>query len=198
MEEEGNYGVPNDDILGGIRSAISRGETLKQAMIAMFNAGYTKDEIEDAARKYLMGKTEESIYSSTGPKKSKKEEMEKGEEEQGLTPGSLGGLSPTNISRSPGEKPGVEKTDLRSEEKVSKKEEKTEEEAKKKIGPLPTTQKVEQKVSAYEQKEKPKKKRKVETITIILIILLLLLVGVLVTVFMFKAELVEFFNKLFG
>lgn len=201
MEKEDNYGVPNDDIIGGIRAAISRGETLKQAMVTLFNAGYSKEEIEDAARRYMLGKSEESIYASTAPKKKNdKKEGDEVKEETGMTPGGPGGPEPTNLSRSPGQKPGLSRKEEKQKEKELKKEDKElkKEEAKKKINSLTTSKKVDQKVSAYDSNKKPNKKRKVETTTIILIILLLLLIGVLVTVFMFKAELVEFFNNLFG
>lgn len=40
-----------EDILGGLKSALLRGYTLKDAMISFYNAGYTKEDIEDAARK---------------------------------------------------------------------------------------------------------------------------------------------------
>jgi len=40
----------SQDILGGIRIATERGETLKDAMITFLNAGYTKKDIEDSAR----------------------------------------------------------------------------------------------------------------------------------------------------
>lgn len=39
-----------EDILGGLRTALQRGESLKQAMLTFFNAGYTREEIEEAAK----------------------------------------------------------------------------------------------------------------------------------------------------
>jgi cobalamin biosynthesis Mg chelatase CobN len=196
MEKEENYRVSNDDILGGIKAAISRGETLKQAMITLFNAGYSKGEIEDAARKYMMGKSEEAIYSESSKKDKNKKEKKK-EEEKKLTPESPGGPESKNISRSPGMKPGTGEEKISEKKDLQKKEEKSED---KKVKPLPTInagKKVEQKASKYDT-DKPQKKRKIEPVTILLIVLLLLLLGVLVAVFMFKAELVEFFNNLFG
>lgn len=38
------------DLLGGLRLALSKGDSLQQAMQSFYNAGYTKEEIEDAAR----------------------------------------------------------------------------------------------------------------------------------------------------
>lgn len=40
----------NEEILGGIKSAVNRGETLQEAMMTFFNAGYKKEDIEEAAR----------------------------------------------------------------------------------------------------------------------------------------------------
>ncbi len=45
-----------EDILGGLKTALQRGESLKQAMLTFFNAGYTKEEIEEAARALETGK----------------------------------------------------------------------------------------------------------------------------------------------
>lgn len=42
--------VINSEILEGLRNATDRGESLKDAMMSFFNAGYSKTEIEDAAR----------------------------------------------------------------------------------------------------------------------------------------------------
>ena len=39
-----------EDILSGLKSAVSKGETLKQAMMSFYNAGYKKAEIEEAAK----------------------------------------------------------------------------------------------------------------------------------------------------
>lgn len=40
----------NQEILGGLISGLSRGQSLQNAMFSMFNAGYKKEEIEEAAR----------------------------------------------------------------------------------------------------------------------------------------------------
>jgi len=40
----------NEDIFGGLKSALERGDSLKKAMITFYNAGYKKEEIEEAAR----------------------------------------------------------------------------------------------------------------------------------------------------
>ncbi len=41
--------MPKEEIVEGLRYALSRGETLESAMMSFFNAGYAKEEIEEAA-----------------------------------------------------------------------------------------------------------------------------------------------------
>ena len=45
----------NEEILGGIKSAVKRGETLQQAMMSFFNAGYKREDIKEAARAFQQG-----------------------------------------------------------------------------------------------------------------------------------------------
>ncbi len=42
--------MPNNEIIEGLRNALSRGYSLKQAMMSFYNAGYKKEDIEEAAR----------------------------------------------------------------------------------------------------------------------------------------------------
>ncbi len=42
--------VIKEEILGGLRAALARGEPLKKAMMSFYNAGYAKKDIEEAAR----------------------------------------------------------------------------------------------------------------------------------------------------
>ena len=39
-----------EDIVAGLKQAISKGESLRQAMMSFYKAGYKKEEIEEAAR----------------------------------------------------------------------------------------------------------------------------------------------------
>ena len=41
-----------DDILEGLKLAVSKGETLQNAMMSFYNSGYPKEEIEEARQKY--------------------------------------------------------------------------------------------------------------------------------------------------
>ncbi len=42
--------MPNQEILGGLRAAFKRGESLEKIMLSFYNAGYKKEEIEEAAK----------------------------------------------------------------------------------------------------------------------------------------------------
>lgn len=176
----------NDDIFGGIKAAIERGEDLKDAMVSFYNAGYTKREIEEAARKYVMEKRQreaslnaiKGVSNPKGTKEKEKDEdktkkLDKGKQqdlnqtqqtkEQQRPANAAGGLIKKTIQRPVG-------------------------------GEINQTKQI---VSKYEQNPK-KKKHAFEPITIILILLLVFLVLILGSVFLFKEELVTFFNNLFG
>jgi len=53
MVKQNDYLMSNQEIIGGIRSAVERGENLKSAMMTFYQAGYSKIEIEEAAKAYL-------------------------------------------------------------------------------------------------------------------------------------------------
>ena len=42
----------NQAIFEGLKRAVKKGETLRQAMMSFYNAGYPKEEIEEAARAF--------------------------------------------------------------------------------------------------------------------------------------------------
>jgi len=42
--------MPKEEILEGLKYAIARGESLPKAMMSFYNAGYLKQDIEEAAR----------------------------------------------------------------------------------------------------------------------------------------------------
>jgi uncharacterized integral membrane protein len=50
-----------EDIFFGIKNAIFKGESLKQAMMSFYRAGYKKEEIEEAARAYQAEKRLEGM-----------------------------------------------------------------------------------------------------------------------------------------
>lgn len=57
--------MPSQEILGGLRHALNKGETLEKAMTSFYNAGYEKGEIEEAARFIQQGGTQISPPKET-------------------------------------------------------------------------------------------------------------------------------------
>ncbi len=166
----------NEGILGGLKLALSKGESLKQAMMTFYNAGYKKEEIEEAARTLQKEGGQEEI-SQKPEKPLKQKKIQKPSKQRQIK-------TPIQKVSSYGEptatKPPVKKEMPAVPEKIKKEETQKPE----KISP--------QKISGYE-KQKPKGK----IIIILLIFFLLFLLGALVAVFLFKQELADFFNNLF-
>jgi hypothetical protein len=165
----------NSEILGGLKLALSKGESFKQAMITFYNAGYKKEEIEEAARILQSENIEQKEISQKPETPLKQRPIQKSSKpKKSIQKVSIYG-KPTEI-----------KSLMQQEEPATTeqfKEIKTTAEPKKEIS---------QKVSSYENIQKPKGK----LIIILLIFFLLFLLGSLVAVFLFKQELIDFFNKL--
>src|SRR3989338_9023288 len=60
-----------EDILGGLRVALSKGYSLQNAMQSFYNSGYKKEDIEEAAR-YLQSHNFEDSRVGTQPSASQK------------------------------------------------------------------------------------------------------------------------------
>jgi len=66
------------DILSGLKNAISKGESLKDAMMSFYRAGYSKEKIEEAAREIQseqrrerMAMTHQEVKESKSKKNTK-------------------------------------------------------------------------------------------------------------------------------
>lgn len=163
MTKEDDYLLTNQEILGGIKSAIARGENLKDAMMTFYQAGYDKEEIEEAARAYL-----NQGDQPTQPQMDVSQRIPQ---------------KPTEPAKKPEKKKELAIPVKKPMPKIADK--------KKEMPKNP------QKVSNY----LPPKKVNPEGgrgLTIALTVVLLFLLGILVAVFLFKDELVTFFNGLFG
>ena len=223
----------NETVLAGLKSGLARGESLKKAMMTLYNAGYKKEEIEEAARSINEGKlvsqsrrtkqaeailkaltlalergdslkkammvlhgagykkeeiekAAHSISSSSVDSKSKKKQAEQEKEkklQQIINSKMLAnfGESQSNLQKSKKEKKTKQ---LKSSKKPTKQIIQKEQ-----ISP-----KANQKVSSYEQPPKPEGK----IIKIMLGFFLLFLIGIVITIFLFKEELLGFFNSLFN
>jgi len=62
--------MTKEEIIGGLKSALSRGESLNRAMMTFFNAGYKKEDIESAAGALHMHGFEQSTNISSQKTKS--------------------------------------------------------------------------------------------------------------------------------
>lgn len=171
MEKESDYLLSNQEILGGLNSAIKRGESLKDAMMTFYQAGYDKTEIEEAARALLnQQKNMPAVVKKPQEikKEKPKEKKEKPEEKKEYKP--------------------VNKQPSAPEKKAQPLP----------VSPAPAkgSGTVPKHVSAYGNKKKAQEKPKNKMVTIILIFALLILLGVLAAVFLFKEDLVNFINGL--
>ncbi len=205
MVKEDEYLLTNQEILGGLKTAVVKGQTLKQAMMSFYQAGYKKEEIEDAARAYLYlqrgnseaeilaknrGKREGGFKSLLGGEKKTEEEIKKEEEE----------VKEKKEGKGEKEKEEEEKDKSKQEkpgEKIISKVSKTQVPMSRGEKQKKGQEEVVQKISGYEGKKEPSK-FKGKAVTSVLIIALVVLVGILALVFLFKAELIDFINGLFG
>ena len=177
----------NEEILGALNSALARGESLKKAMMTLYNAGYKKEEISEASRSV------QQVAPATQPK----------------TPQQPATQQPKQPLQQPTTQQPIDAQMLAPSKELAPKGEQPQQPIQQQIPPqqaqpqqVPPQQaqqqtpgaQTPQRVSGYGQPPKPAGK----TIIIILGFLLLLLVGILVTIFLFKEELINFFNNLFN
>lgn len=125
-----------EDLIGALQSALTRKESLKSAMMSLYNAGYKKEDIEKAARELQQLSNKQPIQT-TPQKKVAKEKIKDSKT-----------------------KPQTKTTNLKKDN-----------------------------VSNYEN---PASKIKL----ILIIVILMILIGALIGFFLFKEELIEFFNNL--
>lgn len=215
-DKEVNY-PSNDDVLGGLKAAVARGDTLKDAMIAFLNAGYSKEEIQEAARNYLIEKNESAMAETSSqsiqsqksnplPQKpnlalTQKNSISQQPEKKPEPISTLQKEFQIPSSSVPSQTSSFDSAKKNLQNPVEKKEESllnkplpTKKIISRPVKKLSAERKSSQKVSNYESKPK----KRIEPITIILILLLFFLILVLGAVFLFKSQLVEFFNKFFG
>ena len=180
MVNEKDYLLTNQEILGGLKAAIARGEELKDAMMTFYQAGYDKTEIEEAAKSYIEMLNPITAQNQMPLSKAERKARDKAEKER-----------------------------RKAEEKARKSKQGENSKNSNAVYPTPqpmgaagqkkSLQETEQKVSKYvAPKEKPSKPPGGKAITIVLILVLLLLLGILTSVILFREELIGFFNGLFA
>ena len=67
----------NEDLIGGIEIALSRGKNLKDIMVSYYNSGYKKQEIEEAAMVAQQRKSQPQITQAQQKPVEKKGTQEK-------------------------------------------------------------------------------------------------------------------------
>jgi hypothetical protein len=187
MSGDETYIDAEQDLLGGIEAGISRGQTLKEAMISLYNSGYEKPEIEKAARAYIdivnkrkvagvipLIKPDEKPKEETSEKKDeKKEDLKQGKE-----------ADKKDISTESKKTPQV----VSSYGEESKEDKKKDKKDKFKLG----------KNIPKEKDPSRGEELRSKAATYLLIAILVFLLIALATVFLFRDELVRFINNLFG
>jgi hypothetical protein len=201
------------EIVGGLKTALARGETLQKAMMSFYNSGYAKQDIEDAAR--ALESPNITQVPQTRPITQPAQQPSPRQVLRPATPG----LNPTMqrfpqpsqqynqqsqkpIQRSiqqprPSSEP---KKPSESGEQVFDVPEPTyppegnQQGTKEEFPPLEGNTQTVQKVSKYGGKPSPLG----AVVVFVLVFFLLFLIGILISLFLFKDQLTLFFNKFIG
>lgn len=177
----------NEEILGGLKLALERGESLKKAMMTFFNSGYKKEEISEAAR--LLENYHPEIQPSSQPASplnaSKPAQpiqqpyqpqpfqppQQFPQQAPPFFPQQPAGQMPQPFPQQPYQQPFPQQYPQQQQYQ----------------------QYPQQGVSSYGESDKKNK-----VVVFLLIFLLVFLIGLLVTIFLFREDLVNFFSGLFG
>lgn len=176
----------NEQILNGLKFALAKGQTLKQAMMSFYNAGYSKQEIEEAAR-YLYAEQQQwqAQQQSQQPVQRPVQQSQPAQEMQKP-------LKQIAQQYKPQEAQPVQPTQpvqqIQSQQTLQQKPQL--------IVSKPETIQQPQTVSGYVSKPNPVK-RKVTFVFVMLIVFLIVLIGALAAIFLYRQELMDFFNGLF-
>jgi len=185
--------MADKELVEGLRTALSKGESLEQAMYTFFNAGYEKSKVEEAARALVyqgqaepmpQRQPEEMPQRPVSPQprlKPKPQPIVKPSPMPLLPQKVEPQLRPAPVIPKPMPSPEPSPEKPLPEPYVPKKP--SEEIIKEPLKQI---------VSGYEKQKAPKKKLAV----ILLIVFLIVLLSGLASVFIFRAELIEIFNNL--
>jgi FtsZ-interacting cell division protein ZipA len=187
----------NQEILGGLINALERGESLKKSMMSFYNAGYKKEEIEEAAMmtlgmditslKELLNQNNNQVQNKPIPINNPKPSSEQPKPQPVLTPIQM--VQPkqplTQPITSSSQNISVNPTPTIQNPIIQPQPPKTENQE--------SQIKTKQKVSDYSTK--PKKKKGDNLLLILLILLLVFLAGVLISLFVFKNQIITFFSR---
>jgi nitrogen fixation/metabolism regulation signal transduction histidine kinase len=195
----------NKDILGGLKVALSRGDSLQSAMQSFYNAGYTKEEIEEAARALTSEISQQQYYQRQNMQQPMPQRML---QKQTLLPKPTQLLQTSQGQRVPPPKiqriaPEIKPTSVQLEQQKIQTQPPKVQEPQTQIQQIkyvpPQLQQNQEEIQATRQivsnYSQESSKYTIDFITIMLIAILLILLGILAAVFFFKPQLVEFLNK---
>jgi hypothetical protein len=184
----------NEEIVGGIRTALERGETLKRAMMTFFNAGYKREEIEEAA-KFVNENPNMPSVSIAAPVEKQKQGLFWGAFNKKIPERKIISSEPVAVPQAP-----ISSNPQPVQQVVSNYGEK-------KLPQIPTpVSKPTQIVSNYggvpivsqpmQNTANGTGKPKDKFIIIVLVVLLFFLLGLLASIFLFKTEIINFFSNM--
>jgi len=161
-----------EDIVGGLRNALAKGDSLEKAMMSFYNSGYKKEDIEDAAR--FVQSNPIAMPQNSQPQIPQQQTQPK--ILTPLVPSTKNSVPPQSSQPQVPQTPQVPQIPQQIQQ--------------------PDNSQVVQRVSNYT----PKPKRRIFSTLIIVILTLLLLglIGVLVAMLVFKQQTTDFLSKLFG
>ncbi|VVB82530.1 Uncharacterised protein [uncultured archaeon] len=181
----------NKEILGGLRIALEKGESLKRAMTTLFNAGYKREEIEEAARALSepVGEKGERapdialpapLPSSNEKKHFFKKLSSPNAKPSQKIPGTVSKPKPAPLPKSKPIKPEPPKPVVQPPVQNGQ--------------PQVVQPVIIQRVSGYDEPQTIRDK----IIIAVLITLLIILVGALAAIFLFQHQLINFFSNIFN
>jgi hypothetical protein len=181
----------NEEIVGGIKNALERGNSLRDAMMSFFNAGYDRKEIEDAAAtllNYQPVKTETAVPVPIVKNIETKKEIPVSKASQKVSSyGENTILTPMITSQ----------YNLNSQQQIQQTTSNfIPKELPKAINVIPITNSTKIEMPAQEKVSSSGMTSQGKVIVAILVGLLIFLVGLLVTIFLFRQQLIDFISSL--
>ena len=177
--------MAKEEIVAGLQRGLAKGQSLEAAMMSFYNAGYLKEDIEDAARFLQNPQLQQSSSPMSSVTQPVTQPQQTTQQPQTVQP------QQTQVQTQPVTQP----QQTTQQPSTTQQPKQMPWQQKQPIQSLPGQQPIAtvQKVSAY-----GKKPSSLWTaITFILIFFLLALIGALIAIFLFREEIINFLNEVF-
>ena len=172
-----------EEILEGLRASVIRGEPLRKAMMTFYNAGYKKQEIEEAARALNALPAQQRMPGPVQKSMQQVASFQPSTEEQPKKPQAI----------QPPQSALIQQTRIQPTQQQSQIPAPVTQQIPAQVDPRFQQPVIIQRVSGYGQKPSPLGL----IVTFVLVFFLLFLMGILVAVFLFKDELSTIFSGFF-